>query len=234
MPFAPNQTSFPVHVLYVLCCEHINPQTIGYSSPGVSYCSTVVSLKNKRPRGFDDLFIVVCNVIEKICVLIFAYQSCIYNTLILNLQVIPKLTWCVYGRQYAVKNISLISTSNCFLNPAGAKNSKRYSSLRSLFNVSKLLKFLLNSPQNSTVLDFFFNFEILIFQEFFPFSLTWDPMVAKISKRHSSFKSRSNVWVFFSMVLTNVLLWSYDILHFFRKFHFHHCDLEENPQTHLS
>ncbi len=92
MPFAPNQTSFPVHVLYVLCCEHINPQTIGYSSPGVSYCSTVVSLKNKRPRGFDDLFIVVCNVIEKICVLIFAYQSCIYNTLILNLQVIPKLT----------------------------------------------------------------------------------------------------------------------------------------------
>ncbi len=48
----------------------------------------------------------------------------------------------------------------------GAKISKRYSSLKSLLNPSKLfLKFLLSGLHKSTVLDFS-NFEFLIFQQF--------------------------------------------------------------------
>ncbi len=41
------------------------------------------------------------------------------------------------------------------LGPMGAKTSKRYSSLKSLLNLSKLfLTFLLSGPHKSTVLDF--------------------------------------------------------------------------------
>ncbi len=59
----------------------------------------------------------------------------------------------------------------------------------SLLNPSKpFLKFLLSGPDKSTVLDFW-NFEFLIFQEFCSFSLTWDPMGDKTSKRYSSLKS---------------------------------------------
>ncbi len=54
----------------------------------------------------------------------------------------------------------------------GAKTSKRYSSLKSLLNLFNLfLNFFLSCPDKGTVLDFL-NFEFLIFQEFFSFSLT--------------------------------------------------------------
>ncbi len=46
---------------------------------------------------------------------------------------------------------------------------------------------------------FFFNFgkkKFLIFYEYFLFSLTWDPMGAKMSKRYSSYKSQPNVLKF--------------------------------------
>ncbi len=48
----------------------------------------------------------------------------------------------------------------------------------------------------SSVLDFW-NFEFLIFQEFCSFSLTWDPMGAKTSKRYSSLKSLLNPFKLF-------------------------------------
>ncbi len=76
--------------------------------------------------------------------------------------------------------------------PMGAKTSKRYSSFKSLLNPFNLfLNFLLSGPDKSTVLDFW-NFEFLTFQEFCSFSLTWDPMGAKTSKRYSSLKSLLN------------------------------------------
>ncbi len=75
---------------------------------------------------------------------------------------------------------------------------------------------------------FFFIFEIYIyiyiFCEYFSFSLTWDPMGAKTSKRYPSLKSLwiiSNIfWIFFSVVLTKVLFWIFEILSFwfFRNF----------------
>ncbi len=79
----------------------------------------------------------------------------------------------------------------------GVKTLKRYSSLKYLLNPFKLfLKFLLSGPHKSTVLDFW-NFEFLIFQKFCSFSLTWDPMGAKTSKRYSSLKSLSNLFNLF-------------------------------------
>ena len=49
----------------------------------------------------------------------------------------------------------------------GAKTSKRYSSLKSLLNLFKLvLNFLLSGPHNSTFFDFW-NFEFLIFHDLF-------------------------------------------------------------------
>ncbi len=48
--------------------------------------------------------------------------------------------------------------------PMGAKTSKRYSSLKSRLNLFNLsLNFLISGPHKSTVLDFFFFFEILSF-----------------------------------------------------------------------
>ena len=81
--------------------------------------------------------------------------------------------------------------------PMGANTSKRYSSLKSLLNPFKLdLKFLLCGPHKTTVLDFW-NFEVLIFQDFVSFSLTWDPRGAKTSKRHYSLKSLLNLFNLF-------------------------------------
>ncbi len=52
-----------------------------------------------------------------------------------------------------------------------------------------------------------------IFYEYFSFSLTWDPMEAKISKHYSVYKSQpklffpiSNFRIFFPMVLTKLRL----------------------------
>ncbi len=58
-------------------------------------------------------------------------------------------------------------------------------------------EFCENSPEflfhtKVTFLDFW-NFEILNFNDFFSFSLTWDPMGAKIAKRYSFHKSRPNL-----------------------------------------
>ena len=55
------------------------------------------------------------------------------------------------------------------------------------------------------IFDLFFNF----FKEYFSFSLTWNPMGAKTSKRYSSLKSLLHSfnlsWIFLSVVLTKVL-----------------------------
>ncbi len=98
----------------------------------------------------------------------------------------------------------------------GAKTSKRYSSLKSLLNPFKLLlKFLLSGPHKSTVLDFW-NLGFLIFQEFCSFSLTYDPMGAKTlllpQITLESFQTFS--WILFSVVLTKVLFWIFEILSF--------------------
>ncbi len=75
----------------------------------------------------------------------------------------------------------------------GEKTSKRYSSLKYVLNNLKLfMNFLLSGPDKSSVL-YFLNFEFFIFQEFCSFSLTWDPMGAKTSKKsYSSLKSLLN------------------------------------------
>ncbi len=78
----------------------------------------------------------------------------------------------------------------------GAKISKRYSSYKSQPKVFKLfLNFLPNGP-HKTMLGIFEIVKIEISNEFYSFSLTWDPMGmmgAKISKRYSSYKSQPNV-----------------------------------------
>ncbi len=43
----------------------------------------------------------------------------------------------------------------------------------------------------------------MIFYEYFSFSLTWDPMGAKISKRYSSYKLQPNVFKLFLNFLPN-------------------------------
>ena len=79
----------------------------------------------------------------------------------------------------------------------GAKASKLYSSLKSLLNPFKFfLNFLLSCPHKSSVLDFW-NFEFLIFHNFFLLSLTWDPMGAKMPKHYSSLKSLLNPFILF-------------------------------------
>ena len=73
----------------------------------------------------------------------------------------------------------------------GSENFKtRYSSYKSQPKVFKLfLNFLPNGPHKTT----FGIFENWNFNEFYSFSLTWDPMGAKISKRYSSYKPQPNV-----------------------------------------
>ncbi len=77
------------------------------------------------------------------------------------------------------------------------KLSKRYSFYKSQPKVFKLLlNFLPNGPHKKM----FGIFEILkieILMIFFLFSLTWDPMGAKISKRYSSIKSVLNPFKLF-------------------------------------
>ncbi len=43
----------------------------------------------------------------------------------------------------------------------------------------------------------------MIFYEYFSFSLTWDPMGAKISKRYSSYKSQPKAFKLFLNFLPN-------------------------------
>ncbi len=64
---------------------------------------------------------------------------------------------------------------------------------------------------------FFEIFFFLIFYEYFSFSLTWDPVGAKTSKRYSSLRPRLNpfkLFLNFWMVLTKVLFWFFEILSF--------------------
>ncbi len=49
----------------------------------------------------------------------------------------------------------------------------------------------------------FWNFENWNFNKFYSFSLTWDPMGAKISKRYSSYKSQPKVFKLFLKFLPN-------------------------------
>ncbi len=80
----------------------------------------------------------------------------------------------------------------------------------------------------------------IFFYEYFSFSVTWDPMEAKISKRYSSLKSLLNhfkiFWTFFSVVLTKVLFWIFEILsfRFLTNFEFHHCSIWGNQKPPLS
>ena len=74
----------------------------------------------------------------------------------------------------------------------GAKISKRYSSYKSQLKAFKLfLNFLPNGP-HKTLKTTFGVFENWSFNIFFSFSLTWEPMGAKTSKRYSSIKSLLN------------------------------------------
>ncbi len=81
---------------------------------------------------------------------------------------------------------------------------------------------------------------------FFSFLLTWDTMEKK-SKRHSSLESLLNLfkllfWIFFSVVLTKVLLKCLSVLTafnvssfwFLSNFDTHHCTLWGNQKTQLS
>ena len=73
------------------------------------------------------------------------------------------------------------------------KSSKRYSLYKSQPKVFKvLLNFLNNGPDKNT----FEIFEILKIEIlfFFSFSLTWDPLTLKISKRYSSYKLQLKVY----------------------------------------
>ncbi len=109
----------------------------------------------------------------------------------------------------------------------GTKTSKRYSSLKSLLNPIKLfLNFLLSSPHKIPFLDFW-NFEFLIFQDFFSFSLTWDPIGAQTSKRYSSLKSLLNHFnLFLNFLLsgshksTVLDFWNFEFLIFKNFFNF--------------
>ena len=70
--------------------------------------------------------------------------------------------------------------------------SKCYS-YKSQPKVFKLFQnFLPHGPHKNCIWDFW-NFENWNFNDFFPFSLTWDPMGAKISKCYSSYKLQPNV-----------------------------------------
>ena len=118
--------------------------------------------------------------------------------------------------------------------PMGAQNSKRYSALKSLLNLFKLfLNFLLSGPHKSTIWDFW-KFEFLIFQDFFSFSLTWDSVGAKSSKRYSSHKSlRNPLKLFLNFLVSSPQkkycfgiskLWVFETS-CFRKVKVHHCTL---------
>ncbi len=125
--------------------------------------------------------------------------------------------------------------------PMGAKPSKRYSSLKKLLNLFKLLlNFLLSGAHKSTVLDFW-NFEFRIFHEFFSFLLTWDSMGAKTSKRYSSLKSLLNLFKLFLNFLlsgprksTVLDFWNIEFPIFNEFFTFHHCTLSGNQKPQLS
>ena len=81
------------------------------------------------------------------------------------------------------------------------KFSKRYASYKSQPKVLKLLLYFLpNGPHETT----FGIFEMLkIFNDFFSFSLTFDPMGAKIAKRYSSYKSQVKAFKLFLNILPN-------------------------------
>ncbi len=76
--------------------------------------------------------------------------------------------------------------------------------------------------------DIFLIFEN-IFYEYFSFSLTWDPMGVKISKRCSSYKSQPKVlnfsWSFLSIVLTKLHLGFLNEFLIFNDFFFKHIKL---------
>ncbi len=109
--------------------------------------------------------------------------------------------------------------------PYRRKISKRYSSLKSLLNLFKpFLKFRLSCPHKRTVLGFW-NFEFTNFHDFVSFSLTWDPMAAKTSKRYPSNKY---LWISSNFNFLNLLLsgphkstvldfWNFEVL-IFNKF----------------
>ena len=81
------------------------------------------------------------------------------------------------------------------------------------------LNFLPNGPHKTTV-GIFEILKIEIVMIFFLFSLTWDPIGAKPSKRYSSIKSRLNRFKLFLNLLlsgpelTKVLFWIFEILSF--------------------
>ncbi len=121
----------------------------------------------------------------------------------------PDVFW-IFEKKNAFSNCQGFFVVSLTWTPVGAKTSKRYPSLKLLLNPFKLLlNFLLSGPHKSTVLDFrtFWDYD---FSHFFPFSLTWDPMGAKTSKRYSSYKLQPKVWnfswIFLPMVLTKVCL----------------------------
>ncbi len=103
------------------------------------------------------------------------------------------------------------------LDPIGDKNSKRYSSIKSLWICSNFFsEFSSHWCSQHTVLDFW-NFEFLIFQDFL--ALTWNLMGAKNSKSYSSLKSLFDFFqsfsrIFFLVVLTEVMFWIFEILSF--------------------
>ena len=86
----------------------------------------------------------------------------------------------------------------------GAKISKRYSSYKSQPKAFKFfLHFLPNGPHKST----FGIFKILkieiVMIFFFSFSLRWNSMGVKISKRYSSYKSQPKAFKLFLNILPN-------------------------------
>ncbi len=97
-----------------------------------------------------------------------------------------------------------------------------------------LLNFLFQGPYKNAL----WNLWILqneILTILFSFSLTWDPMGVKMSKRCSTFKSLS-IYMYLNFLLnfllddphksTDLDCWNFEFAifkDFFRKFHFHHC-----------
>ena len=78
------------------------------------------------------------------------------------------------------------------MGPYGSENFKRYSSYKSQSKVFKLfLNFLPNGP-HKIMFGIFEILKIENFNEFYSFSLTWDPMGVNISKCYS-YKSQPKV-----------------------------------------
>ncbi len=71
--------------------------------------------------------------------------------------------------------------------------SKLYYSYKSQLKVFKLFLNLLPNGPHKTTFGIFEIFKIEILTNLCSFSLTWDPMGAKISKRYSSYKSQPKV-----------------------------------------